>query len=258
MNNNEGQAPENQPSPATKDYSIERELGLAVKICSGCGTSNLPTSEYCYKCGLKLPAESDLSHASKICTGCRTLNQPASKYCYKCGLKLPDQVVYPGDVSAMVPAGFWRRFASYIIDYIFVFISSLVISSIVLAIIFSIFPDLAEPYMISEYTWEAILSSTDRPYTSLDWFTLLGETLYVIAYWTVAVGWKGRTIGKLMLGMKVVRANGSRVGYFRALVRYIGYLICYMTLGLGFLVIAFNKQKRGLHDFICDTMVVRT
>lgn len=257
MNDTEGSTPANQPSPLPRDYSIERELGLAVKICSGCHTSNLPTSEYCYKCGLKLPEARDFSQAVKICPGCRTSNLPTSKYCYKCGLKLPEQVVFPGDTSGRMPAGFWRRFASFIIDNIFIAVSTLVISSIVIAIIFSIFPDLAEDYTLTEMTWEGILASAERPLTIFDWLISLGQVLYTIGYWTVAIGWKGRTVGKLMLGLKVVRPDGGRVGYLRAFARYLGYILCYMTLGFGFFIIAWHKQKRGLHDFICDTMVVR-
>lgn len=257
MNDTEGSTPANQPSPLPGDYSIERELGLAVKICSGCHTSNLPTSEYCYKCGLKLPEARDFSQAVKMCPGCRTANLSTSKYCFKCGLRLPEQVVFPGDASGMIPAGFWRRFASFIIDNIFIAVSTLVISAIVIAIVFSIFPDLAEDYTLTEITWEEILASADRPATLIDWLTSLGGMLYAIAYWTVAIGWKGRTFGKLMLGLKVVRPDGSRVGYLRAFARYWGYVLCYITFGFGFLAIAWNKQKRGLHDFICDTMVVR-
>lgn len=257
MNDTEGSTPANQPSPLPRDYSIERELGLAVKICSGCHTSNLPTSEYCYKCGLKLPEARDFSQAVKMCPGCRTANLSTSKYCFKCGLKLLEQVVFPGDASGMMPAGFWRRFASFIIDNIFIVVSTLVISSIVIAIIFSIFPDLADKYVVTEYSWDAILDASEKPATWLDWTVFAGWIIFGIAYWTVAIGWKGRTVGKLMLGLKVVRANGRRVGYKRALGRCMGYVLCYITLGFGFLAIAWNKQKRGLHDFICDTMVVR-
>jgi uncharacterized RDD family membrane protein YckC len=59
------------------------------------------------------------------------------------------------------------------------------------------------------------------------------------------------------LGLKVIRADGGRVSYWRAFGRYWGYCLCWLTWGIGFLVIAWNKQKRGLHDFVCDTMVIK-
>jgi len=226
VNSSDGPVSENQPTaPAPPDYSIEKDLGLAVKICPGCRTSNLPTS----------------------------------KYCYKCGLALPDQVTLPGDVAGMNPAGFWRRLASFVIDFVLITVSALVISSIILAIIFSIFPNLAEPYTINEYTWDAILAASERQATWLDWAVYAGWIVFVIAYWTIAIAWKGRTVGKLMLGIKVVRTDGSRVSYLRAFARWWAYLVCLpITLGFGFLIIGFNAQKRGLHDLICDTMVVKT
>jgi uncharacterized RDD family membrane protein YckC len=132
-----------------------------------------------------------------------------------------------------------------------------VISSIVFAILFSIFPDLADKYTITEFTWDAILASSEMQPTWVDWFALLIWPAIYIAYGTVAIGWKGRTVGKLMLGLKVVKADGGRVGYLRAFGRCWAYLLCYMTFGFGFLAIAWNKQKRGLHDLVCDTMVIK-
>jgi uncharacterized RDD family membrane protein YckC len=172
-------------------------------------------------------------------------------------LKLPDEAAIPGEMTGVNPAGFWLRFASFIIDNIFIAIGTLVISSIVFAILFSIFPDLADKYTITEYTWDAVLTASEIPMTWLDWFAYLGGIVVDITYWTVAIGWKGRTVGKLMLGMKVVRPDGSRVGYLRAFGRCWGYVLCYLTLGFGFLAIAWNKQKRGLHDLVCDTMVIK-
>jgi uncharacterized RDD family membrane protein YckC len=223
VNSMEGPTPVNPQPPSRPDYSIERDLGLAVKICPGCRTSNLPSS----------------------------------KYCYKCGLTLPDQATIPGEMSVVTPAGFWRRFASFIIDNIFIAISSFVIFSIIFAILLSIFPDLADKYTITEFTWDAVLTASEVPMTWLDRFAYAGWLVFGIAYWTVAIGWKGRTVGKLMLGMKVVRSDGSRVGYLRAFGRCWGYVLCCLTLGFGFLAIAWNKQKRGLHDLVCDTMVIK-
>ena len=257
MNGTEGPTPGNPPSPSPPDYSIERDLGLVAKICPGCRTSNLLTSQYCYKCGLKLPDERDLGQAVKICAGCHSANRPTSQYCIKCGLKLPDQITIQGVMSGAIPAGFWLRLAAFIIDNIFIFIGTLVISSIVFAIIFSIFPDLADRYTITEYTWDTVLAYSEMPPTWVDWFAYLGGVVIDIAYWTVAIGWKGRTVGKLMLGLKVVKADGGRVGYLRAFGRCWAYLLCYMTFGFGFLAITWNKQKRGLHDLVCDTMVIK-
>ena len=79
-----------------------------------------------------------------------------------------------------------------------------------------------------------------------------------VLYFTVAIGAWGRTIGKAMLGIKVVRRDGSAISYARSLARCLLYLIqLELIVGITFLVIAFNPEKQGIHDMICDTGVVR-
>ena len=65
------------------------------------------------------------------------------------------------------------------------------------------------------------------------------------------------TVGKRALGMYVVRTDGSRIGFWRALGRELAKLLSFITLGAGFWMVAFREDKRGLHDLIADTVVVR-
>lgn len=240
----------NTPPPRPPDLSIERDLGLAIRVCPKCRTQNALSAEYCYRCGQKL------TETVKICAGCRTPNLPASQFCFKCGLRLPEQAVFPGET--LVPAGFWRRLLSFFIDRIFIFISSLVLFTIIFVIVFALAPDLAEQYTITKFTMEDILAASERPMIWLDWFVYLASPIFEVVYWTFFVGKWGRTPAKIMLGMRVVRTGGLRVGYGRALARSLCYFLNWFTFGFGFLAIAWNKKKQGLHDIICDTMVVRT
>jgi uncharacterized RDD family membrane protein YckC/ribosomal protein L40E len=244
-------SPENVPSPAPpSDGSIERELGIRPRICPRCGTSNLPGSDFCYKCGAKLP-EAALPD-KKICQGCRAVNDVTSQYCYKCGLKLPDEATF--GVEAAVTVGFWRRLAAYIIDGIFIYIASDLILAVVLFIVSLINPSFGKGFSVTNL----LLNPDTATLPTWYWWVLFGALIVDIAYWTIAVGWKGRTVGKLMLGIKVVRTDGSRVGYWRAFARFWSYYLCWLTFGVGFLVIAWNRRNRGLHDLICDTMVIKT
>jgi uncharacterized RDD family membrane protein YckC len=172
-------------------------------------------------------------------------------------LKLPDQATIPGEMMGATPAGFWLRLAAFIIDNIFIGIAEGVILTIVLGIIFVVFPNVFEHRTLSEVIWDILGTPTLISMPLIGWLGYFGRMLIEMAYWTVAIGWKGRTVGKMMLGMKVVRPDGSRVSYLRAFGRYWGYVLCYLTLGFGFLAIAWNKQKRGLHDLVCDTMVIK-
>ena len=62
----------------------------------------------------------------------------------------------------------------------------------------------------------------------------------------------------MALGLKVVRPDGSRVGYGRAVARYFAAMLGGMILGIGYLLVAFDSEKRALHDMICDTRVIKT
>src|SRR5258705_13259382 len=74
----------------------------------------------------------------------------------------------------------------------------------------------------------------------------------------VLPGLTGFTIGKWAAGLRILRQNGSEIGIGRALLRhFVGYPLSFITLGLGFLIIAFTSRGRGLHDLIAGTVVVR-
>lgn len=64
------------------------------------------------------------------------------------------------------------------------------------------------------------------------------------------------TPGKLAIGIKVVRGNGEKISFLRGFGRYWAYLLSSMLLGIGVLMAAFTSRKQGLHDFMCDTLVV--
>lgn len=74
------------------------------------------------------------------------------------------------------------------------------------------------------------------------------------------VGWGrfGTTPGKLLLELRVVDARtGERPGLVRAFIRYVGYFVSFLTLGLGFVWIAFDRRRQGLHDKLAGTRVIR-
>lgn len=77
------------------------------------------------------------------------------------------------------------------------------------------------------------------------------------AYFIVFVGGCGQTPGKMLLGIAVVRRDGAPVGYGRALLRWIGYWLSALPLGLGFVPAFFAAERRGLHDWMAGTRVVR-
>jgi uncharacterized RDD family membrane protein YckC len=80
---------------------------------------------------------------------------------------------------------------------------------------------------------------------------LLVHVLYDIGFWLLA----GQTPGKRVLGLRVVRTDGTRLRFGNALRREIGYLVS-SILYLGFLWILIDKRRQGWHDKIAGTIVV--
>ena len=69
---------------------------------------------------------------------------------------------------------------------------------------------------------------------------------------------QGQTIGKRMMGVRVVKINGKPLGWGDAFLRcWIGYLLSAAPLGLGFVWAIVDENKRGWHDLIADTQVVQ-
>jgi len=68
----------------------------------------------------------------------------------------------------------------------------------------------------------------------------------------------GATPGKMALGLKVIRPGGGPVGLGRAVGRYFGKMLSAMALFIGYIIVGFDSEKRGMHDMICDTRVIRT
>lgn len=78
------------------------------------------------------------------------------------------------------------------------------------------------------------------------------SVVYYVGYWAKS----GQTVGKSMLGIKVVGTDGSRLSTGKALLRYIGYLVSGIVLSLGFLWIAYDPKRQGWHDKIAGTYVI--
>jgi uncharacterized RDD family membrane protein YckC len=78
------------------------------------------------------------------------------------------------------------------------------------------------------------------------------------AYRVFFIGYCGQTPGKMAVRVKVIRTDGTDVGYVRALLReVVGKFLSKLILGIGYLMVAFDSRKQGLHDKIADTYVVK-
>ena len=66
----------------------------------------------------------------------------------------------------------------------------------------------------------------------------------------------GSTWGEALLGVQVVRADGTRLHAWQGWVRSLTFPLGFLTLGLGFLGILVQREHRALYDLIAGTAVV--
>lgn len=128
--------------------------------------------------------------------------------------------------------GFWLRVVAYLIDGILLGIASGVIGAATGGGMYDIdhpnYPGSGASIVIA-WLYFALMESSER----------------------------GATVGKMAVGLRVVTDQGQRLSFLNATGRYFAKFISAMILGIGFLMIAFSDRKRGLHDIITGTLVVK-
>jgi uncharacterized RDD family membrane protein YckC len=143
-------------------------------------------------------------------------------------------------MNEMKPAGFWIRTLATGID-------GIVIASINFILSFALF---GKPQV-----WDS---------TNMDFIAYFAEMirnmvlgfLVSMSYETILIGYNGQTLGKLLTKIKVVNVDGSQLSYSKSFGRVMSKSLNMLTLGIGYLFVAFRKDKRGLHDLIVDTRVI--
>jgi len=141
-------------------------------------------------------------------------------------------------------AGFWIRLAACLID-------AAVLSLVVFAIVVA-----TGAYERSSGGGQHIVPVSLEPATADTVVACVGALLppvYTIGFWT----WRGQTPGKTLVGAKVVRTDGYPIGFARSVVRYAGYIVCVLTLFVGFRGVVVDPARQGLHDRLADTYVVK-
>ena len=80
--------------------------------------------------------------------------------------------------------------------------------------------------------------------------------ILALAYSVWMIGTYGATVGKMVMNLRVVKENGSKVNYSDALLREISKYLSGFVFGLGYLNVIWDKKKQGWHDKIAKTVVL--
>ena len=149
-------------------------------------------------------------------------------------LTLPTSIEDYMILSKNFYAGFWTRFISYLIDMIVIY----AISSLLNTISFGLLNKVLD-------------------------FPILGEESlsYVIVMFTYFIAMTyffSQTLGKMIMKIKVETNKGEKLSFADVVYReLVGRLLTIFLAYLPYLAVAFTNKKKGLHDFIADTVVVK-
>jgi uncharacterized RDD family membrane protein YckC len=156
----------------------------------------------------------------------------------------PGIVAQSGNVEY---AGFGIRLLAWLIDFLVLLFLSFIIA-------------LISGFLIAFILiYVSIVSADSSIVTSLSNFIsgFIGfsvNLLYFTLFWSSK--FQG-TPGKILLGLKIVDANGNKISYSTALIRYISTFISSLLLGIGYLLIIFDGKKQALHDKFASTYVIK-
>ena len=141
--------------------------------------------------------------------------------------------------------GFFRRLGAFVVD-------------VVVVVLLSAFMGI-----MAYVGYKVGLAAHDRPMSwntaapLVSFLTLACMALATI-YFVVFHGMEGKTVGKWLLGLRVVGMDQRPISYRRALLRWIGTIgLGGASFGLAFLWILWQREKRGWHDFLARTWVIR-
>ncbi len=159
---------------------------------------------------------------------------------------LPEPTKLTTRIRAPRPAGFFSRFEAFVIDLVILVIVQMVAAAFIQTVL-RFFRLTGLVANIQSY-----LSNTSLDVT----ISSAVFTLFVIAYYTFFWSLVGYTPGKALLGLKVLRMDGKKISFWRALLRFFSYWISAIPIFLGFFWILWDSKRQGWHDKIAGTQVM--
>lgn len=199
---------------------------------------------------------------------------PGVRFCSQCGQPSPlDELARFGDTlvcphckesfvqklregvapvrPVFIYGGFWIRFVALLIDGIILAVTSSAVQLLLLGTAFRPFTNQRTP-IPPDQAMAAFATMFGAMAVSM-----LVSVAFGASYEGFFVARAGATPGKMVVNLKVVRPNGAPVSMGRAFARYFAKWLSSLTLCIGYLIAAFDAEKRGMHDMIVDTRVVR-
>lgn len=220
------------------ERSSSDEAGAAIGMAgagaaAGESSREPPVMVACTECGGSFPNDEVISYGDRrVCASCK----PGFLQRMKEGVLSASPGVVP-----MVYGGFWIRFVAKIVD-------GVVTNIIVLPFAF-----------LLGFGWGAGSGGGINSEEDLA-ISLVGQAIgfaVSAAYVIFFLGRFGATPGKMMLGLKVVTDAGEPISYGRATGRWFAEILSSLICLIGYIIAAFDQEKRTLHDHLASTRVIR-
>jgi uncharacterized RDD family membrane protein YckC len=215
---------------------VPQQAAVAVAVAPASEPSQQQV-RFCSQCGRPF-APGDLLQIGNVtvCAACKDIMMQRLREG-----ALPGGLAFQGRQYA----GFWIRFVAVLIDGLFL--------GVVGAIVDIPF-NLMMGGMIATRDPMAFLANAAGILSIM--FLISMAIAMVYESWFVVN--KGATPGKLVLSLEVIRDDGTRPGWGLAIGRYFAKILSsWPTLWIGYIMAGIDDEKRGLHDRICNTRVIR-
>ncbi len=228
------QVDQTPPPPPGNGLQMANEVPPSTVQQADAGASDETdqSTAVCSQCGRSFPQDQVLTYDHQvICAACK----PMFVQKLKEGASLPTTLKY---------AGFWIRFVAKFID-------GILMAAVQWAIMIPFGMMMASS--VSGAPEQRLFGGV---YALIAVQQIVG-ILLPAAYTTFFIGRFGATLGKMACQLRVVMPEGEKVSYMRALGRNFAEFISAIILFIGYIMAAFDSEKRALHDRICSTRVVR-
>jgi|HubBroStandDraft_6_1064221.scaffolds.fasta_scaffold00376_4 uncharacterized RDD family membrane protein YckC len=149
----------------------------------------------------------------------------------------------PAGASQWHYGGFWIRFCGVFLDGILLQLVRIPMSLLIVGTMIS---------PIQTFQSRVAPLALTGAMLTLTFVSMLVAFLYEV----IMIRYVGATIGKMAIGVKVIRTDGSEVGWGVSVARYFMKIVSGIILAIGYIMAGFDDEKRALHDRVCDTRVV--
>lgn len=144
-----------------------------------------------------------------------------------------------------------RRSAAFFIDFIV-----LIVIYLSIIIVFALF-DINLSKIDVKGIFEVEMEMENAPSYLITILKILFGLLPVLYFTFLFYFWKGRTLGKYLLRLRVLSLYHERIGLWHCIERSLGYFASALEFGFGFIQAFWNPNRMTLHDKIGETIVIK-